>query len=79
MRPIRYIRTSLLKLDQAGFGKIAGVDQSTVARWESGETYPNLRALRRIRSAAMRSGVAWNDSLFFTTRVRGQASDEAAA
>lgn len=52
MSPIERIRKSVLGLSQAQFAAIAGVRQSTVSRWETGELSPSIREVGRIVRAA---------------------------
>ena len=47
MNTIKRIRHQLGK-SQADFGSIAGVDQSTVSRWEKGDGEPSLSEIQRI-------------------------------
>jgi predicted transcriptional regulator len=64
--PIKSIRKNLFAISQAEFGNIAGVNQSTVARWESGQISPTLYEIARIRGEAILRGLRWDDSVLFT-------------
>ena len=59
------IRKDVFSVTQAEMGVIAGVPQATISRWEAGLLEPSLTELARIRSEALRRGVAWDDSWFF--------------
>jgi DNA-binding transcriptional regulator YiaG len=65
MRPIEHIRRNIFNVSQQVFAKIAGTTQSTVSRWESGELNVTDAEMRRIRQAARRRKLAWQDSWFF--------------
>jgi hypothetical protein len=57
---LRSLREAL-NLTQTELGKRIGVDKLTVSRWERGELRPgkrSLRALQRIRAAAIRRGIS---------------------
>lgn len=63
--PIKNIRKNLFKVTQADFASIAGVVQSSVARWEKGEGSPSLIEMQAIRQAAADHKIEWDDRLFF--------------
>ncbi|WP_370853024.1 helix-turn-helix transcriptional regulator [Pararhizobium haloflavum] len=42
-----------------------GVAQSTVSRWERGDSAPTLDEMRAIRAAAVSLRLDWRDCLFF--------------
>ena len=66
MNPMKHIRKNLFKANQQAFAQIAGVQQSTISRWENGAGAPSLEEMQRIREAAAKlKGVRWNDRLFF--------------
>ena len=44
---IKKIRTGLM-LSQTDFGKLLGVDYSTINRWENGKSVPQIGMLKRI-------------------------------
>lgn len=75
MNALKHIRKNLFKLNQQEFAKVAGVQQSTVSRWENGSGVPTLEEMQLIRDAAGKlKGVRWNDRLFFDVPVEGQAA-----
>lgn len=67
MNPLRHIRKNLFGVTQQEFARIAGVRQSTVSRWETGDGAPTLEEMSRIRSAAKvrKLRAKWDDGLFF--------------
>ncbi|GEM_PF-2239189 len=65
MNAIRHIRKNVFRLRQQDFAAIAGVQQSTVSRWEKGEASPSLSEMAAIRDAARSRRLRWNDRLFF--------------
>lgn len=83
MNTLKHIRIDVFGLKQQDFAAIAGVQQSTVSRWEAGTAAPTLEEMNRIRAAAAEPGrklkVRWNDRLFFTIPEPKPASQEAAA
>lgn len=64
MNAMRQIRTEVFKLRQHEFAAVAGVQQSTVSRWENGGA-PTLEELARIRAAAKERRLKWRDEWFF--------------
>lgn len=68
MNAIRYIRKNVFGVTQQEFAEIAGVQQSSVSRWEAGGA-PTLEEMTRIREAAnsRKLKLKWRDDLFFTT------------
>lgn len=65
MGAMKSIRVQVFGVSQWGFAGIAGVMQSTVCRWERGETEPTRGQLARIREEALRRGIEWSDTWFF--------------
>lgn len=65
MRAITHIRTNVFKQTQREFGRLAGVSQGTVSRWERGDLAPSHYEMTRIRTAAIRLGMPWDDQWFF--------------
>ncbi|WP_426313878.1 helix-turn-helix transcriptional regulator [Methylobacterium fujisawaense] len=53
------------RLTQAEFGRLAGVSQSTVSRWENGALNPTRDQMAAIRQAAFDRKIPWSDSWFF--------------
>ncbi|WP_185982841.1 helix-turn-helix domain-containing protein [Aureimonas mangrovi] len=74
MRPITFIRTDVFKETQKAFGRIAGVSQGTVSRWEAGDLAPAQAEMIRIRNAAIRLGLPWDDAWFFVLPTRQLAA-----
>lgn len=66
MNAIRYIRKEVFGVTQQEFAQIAGVQQSSVSRWERGVA-PTLDEMQRIREAAAGRKLKrkWRDDLFF--------------
>ena len=65
MKPMASIRKNVLNMTQVELAKAAGVNQSTVSRWDAGTLAPSARAMTRIRKYAQRHGIVWQDSWFF--------------
>ena len=69
MNMIKTLRKGVFKVTQAQFAEIAGVTQSTIARWETGEITITIAEMRRIRDYAIENqmpmGLPWTDSWFF--------------
>jgi len=65
MNVIRNLRTNLLGVSQSELGEIAGVPQSVISRWETGQLEPRLSHITRIRAEALRRGLSWDDRWFF--------------
>jgi len=76
MKPIAHIRTNVLKVSQDEMATIAGVNQSTVSRWENEDNFaPSGHAMRRIRDEAIKRHVeGWSDALFFTVASSEQGA-----
>lgn len=64
MNAIRHIRTKVFKVTQEEFAALAEVKQATVSRWENG-TEPSLGEMAKIRKAALKRKLKWDDALFF--------------
>lgn len=77
MNAIRYIRKEVFGVTQQEFAGIAGVQQSSVSRWERGVA-PTLEEMQRIRAAAAEPGRKlkrkWRDDMFFTAPTEEQAA-----
>lgn len=65
MNTIWHIRKNVFGVRQSEFAALAGVQQSTVSRWERGEGSPSLQEMSAIRAAAHDRGHEWNDRWFF--------------
>ncbi len=74
MSDIRRIRRQILGQTQTGLAKICKVGQPTVSRWERGIGGPKHVHLSRMRSFAIRTGIAWNDSDLFAPRSKRGSS-----
>jgi len=64
MNTLSSIRKRVFRLTQTEFAALAGVQQSTVSRWENGVA-PSLDEMQAIREAAVSRGIAWDDRWFF--------------
>jgi DNA-binding transcriptional regulator YiaG len=69
-QPIEHIRRAVFDVSQTEFAEIAGTTQPSVSRWEKGEQVPDQTEMERIRRAAARRGIPWDDRLFFETPKR---------
>lgn len=74
MNTIRYIRRELLGVSQSELASIAETTQTTVSRWETGDLFPDLAQLSRIRDAVKAKGGTWSDEWFFETPATGEAA-----
>lgn len=74
MNALKHIRKNLFQAKQQEFAQIAGVQQSTVSRWENGSGAPTLEEMQRIRSAALAAGLVWDDRLFFDVPETDEAA-----
>ena len=63
--PIYSIRKDILGVSQTEFAALAGVEQSTVSRWESGQFEPTRAEMRKLRAAVIARGLPWDDTWFF--------------
>jgi len=66
MSTLLHIRKEVLGISQAEMAEIASTTQATISRWERGELHPDLPQMTRIRCEALRRGLAWDDSFFFS-------------
>jgi transcriptional regulator with XRE-family HTH domain len=64
-RPIEHIRRIVFDVSQAAFAEIAGTTQPSVSRWEQGLQEPDRTEMEKIRQAALKRGLVWDDRLFF--------------
>lgn len=76
MSPLLYIRKKVFGLTQQEFAGIAGVQQSTVSRWENGDAAPSLDEMNRIRAEAAKRKLKrkWDDRLFFAEPPKASAA-----
>ena len=65
MKPIEHIRRFVFDVSQSAFAEIAGTTQPSVSRWEQGLQEPDLSEMERIRQAALKRRLSWDDRLFF--------------
>jgi transcriptional regulator with XRE-family HTH domain len=70
MNAMRRIRCEVFRITQQQMAAIAGVEQATVSRWETGVNEPSLRHLKRIRTEARRRKLQWDDDLLFAAAGR---------
>lgn len=75
MRPISFIRTKVFQQTQSSFAKLAGVTQGTVSKWEAGTLAPSQEEMSRIRTAAIRLAMDWEDEWFFVVPRTANASE----
>jgi transcriptional regulator with XRE-family HTH domain len=76
MNALEHIRRNVFGIKQQEFATIAGVQQSTVSRWENGESVPTLEEMSRIRDEAGKRKLKakWNDRLFFAAPQEASAA-----
>lgn len=69
MNALRHIRKNVFGLTQQEFASVAGVQQSTISRWENNEAAPTLDEMARIRAEAVKRKLKakWDDKLFFAS------------
>ncbi len=73
MNTLTLIRTKVFNAaNQAEFAAEIEVSQSTVSRWENGAA-PSLHEMQKVRAAAVRRGIDWNDTWFFEPAPQGAA------
>ena len=66
MLPARYIREVVFGCaTQEAFAKILKYEQATISRWETGTRRIDRTAQERIRRAAKKRRLVWQDSWFF--------------
>lgn len=64
--PARFIREDIFGCaTQYEFAQILKYEQATISRWETGTRRIDRTAQERIRAAAKKQGINWNDSWFF--------------
>jgi len=75
MNTIKHIRKDVFGVTQQAFAEIAGVQQSTISRWERGEAAPTLEEMGRIRDQAKvrKLKKRWSDQLFFGPKAEQAA------
>lgn len=76
MNALKHIRVNVFGLKQQEFAALAGVLQSRVSRWESGEAVPTLEEMHRIRTEARNRKLKakWSDQLFFAAPQEADAA-----
>jgi len=65
MNAMHRLRTEVFHASQQEMARIAGVNQSTISKWESGAQIPLSTALGKIRDYAKRRYPKWQDSWLF--------------
>jgi transcriptional regulator with XRE-family HTH domain len=65
MNSMAHIRKNIFKLTQPQMAAVACVAQSLVSRWETGDRFPDIQDMDRIRKHARSLGIKWDDSWFF--------------
>ena len=78
MNPILHIRKNVFRLKQRDFADVVGVQQSTISRWERGESFPTLNEMHSIRAAARERGKRWQDRWFFEPPSPATNAEDAA-
>ncbi len=64
--PMAYIRRVVFNVDtQAEWGRLVGVSQMQVWRWEHGLQGPSWKVMRRIEALAKRRRLPWDNNYFF--------------
>lgn len=63
MSTIKHVRQTVFGMTQQAFASETGIPQSTLSRWESGGA-PDLEGVKRMRSAAQRLSLDWDDLWF---------------
>lgn len=76
MNALEHIRKNIFRVGQIEMGKIAGTSQTTIWRWEHGETVPTLKEMRRIRAEAEVRGIYWHDDFFYRQPIAAEAVGE---
>lgn len=71
MRPIEHIRRNVFQVTQSAFAAIAGTTQPQISRWEVGSAEPSRDEMAKIRAAARRRRLDWDDRLFFEVPKAG--------
>lgn len=78
MRPIEHIRKNVFEVSQSVFAEIAGTTQASVSRWETGEQEPGLEEMARIRAAARKRRIEWDDRWFFDAPAPAKSRERVA-
>lgn len=63
MKTTKRIRLTVFRMTQSEFASVTGIAQSTLSRWENG-VEPDLDGVRRMRAAAHRLNLEWDDCWF---------------
>lgn len=77
------IRTEVFGLDQQGFAALLGISQGTISRWEKPvqnalKLFPNYHHLEKIRKAAKKKKLPWQDAWLFGEGLKRTASNDEA-
>lgn len=70
---MKHIRTRVFRVTQHEMAAIVGTTQASVSRWEKGQLSPDLAQLGRIREAAAKRGLPWDDSWIFEVPAAADA------
>jgi transcriptional regulator with XRE-family HTH domain len=77
--PAQYIRETVFGLkSQREFAQLLGYEQATISRFENGSRRLNVEAQLRIRAAAKKQRLQWDDSWFFDVPKGGGGERSAA-
>jgi transcriptional regulator with XRE-family HTH domain len=71
MNALLYIRKHIFRLNQTEFAAEVGVGQSSVSRWDNGAK-PSIGEMQKIREAAARRGLRWDDRWFWEPPESGE-------
>lgn len=77
LTPIQWIREQVFRMKQPEFAREIGCAQSSVSRWENGGSITN-DSQKKIREAAQRLRLPWNDSWFYAVPEGNPAANQAA-
>jgi transcriptional regulator with XRE-family HTH domain len=75
MKPLAHIRKIVFCVTQAEMASIVRVSQGTISRWEAGIASPDTEDMRRIRAAATRRKLDWDDRWFFEAPEIAEAAE----
>ena len=65
MTPLQHIRKNVFQLAQVEFAVALEVNQSTISRWERGESEPSRQEMLGIKKLAQARNIEWDDQWFW--------------